>query len=325
MSKPSIIFMLGLFLVAQLRQEDHVIHRTNTGIIQWDAQPTSYEHSNRTVLLGHSNTTYKIWEANNIYFVRGKYFHMMSRLFPIELASQNNYHFYGVYFINCKLNPNFDTWIMGQAGKWPSHLDLYIEATSKNCDQEKKLHAAVELLKSSRKHSVTQLNCHTDQDIETHEYHGIHKAWQLGQLHSRKEDVIFYFHAKGITHRENFTSFEKVDKNNARATMRVIQSTDLVREVFDLFPTVAKVGISYSLRHGWIWYNYWYARGSYIHKMEEPRLEPTNRYYYENWLGTSYQGKRSEPSMCYSIEHKPNIGEYFDPNVWRFLSDPLSM
>ena len=47
MGKPSIIFMLGLFVVAQLRfrQGDHVIHRTNTGIIQWDTQLTTDEHS----------------------------------------------------------------------------------------------------------------------------------------------------------------------------------------------------------------------------------------------------------------------------------------
>jgi hypothetical protein len=223
------------------------------------------------------------------------------------------------------MNPNYDSWLVAQAGKWPSHLDLYIEATSKNCDKEEKLHTAVQQLRSSRQQSVTHLTCHTDQDIESHEYYGIHKAWQLGQLHPGNDDVIFYFHAKGITHASNYSAFENSQKKNAQDTSRVIQSTDLVMEVFDLFPSVAKVGISYSKGHGWMWYNYWYARGSYIRQTDEPSLEPTNRYFYETWLGRAYQGKRSDSRLCYSIAHTPNIGEYFDANAWRYRSDAQTL
>lgn len=286
-------------------------------------QPTD-EDSNQIVLNGNDTTTYKIWEANQLHFVRGNYFHMMNRLPPtIEIGgASGKYNFHGVYFINCKMNPNFDSWIMGQAGKWPTDLDLYIEATSKDCEKEDKLHAAVEQLVSSRPHSVTQLNCHTEQDVESHEYYGIRKAWQLGKLHPGSEDVVFYFHSKGITHRDNYTAYEKFHKKNARATTRLIESTGLVKEVFDLFPSVAKLGMSYSKGHGWIWHNYWYARGSYLDKTDEPRLLPTNRYYYESWLGKAFNGQRSDARMCYSTEHALNIGEYFDANAWKYRPDP---
>lgn len=324
----SIVSLIGL-VVTHSRlwfwQEDHhPIHR-NPDLIQLNSQQIethSQSLSNQTIPNRNSTTEYKVWQANDIYFVRGRYRHLMSHLVPIVLGGQSSkYNFYGIYFINCKVNPNFDSWIVGQAGKWPSHLDLFIEATSKDCAKEDKLHAAVQLLRSSRPQSVTQLNCHTDQDVESHEYHGIHKAWELGQLHSGSEDVIFYFHSKGITHHNNYSTFERLQKKNARETTSVIQSTSLVEEVFDLFPSVAKVGISYSKGHGWVWYNYWYARGSYIKKTDEPRLKPTDRYYYESWLGISYQGKRSESSMCYSTSHTLNIGEYFDADAWKYRPD----
>ena len=36
--------------------------------------------------------------------------------------------------------------------------------------------------------------------------------------------------------------------------------------------------------NGWIWYNFWYARGSYIKYVERP-IKTYRRHYYEDWLG----------------------------------------
>ena len=106
--------------------------------------------------------------------------------------------------------------------------------------------AAVERLKSSRPHSVTNLTFHTDQGVQSHAYCGIHKAWQLRQLHPGREDVIFCFHSKGITHCNNYSSFEKECRiePEARATINLIQSRASLREVYDRFPAVAMHGLS---------------------------------------------------------------------------------
>ena len=35
---------------------------------------------------------------------------------------------------------------------------------------------------------------------------------------------------------------------------------------------------------GWIWFNFWWARASYLKKLVEP-VRSTRRHYYEDWLG----------------------------------------
>ena len=45
---------------------------------------------------------------------------------------------------------------------------------------------------------MTALECH-DLPQETFEYHGILKAWQLGQRYPTSTDIVLYFHSKGLT------------------------------------------------------------------------------------------------------------------------------
>lgn len=286
----------------------------------------NYESCNCTGVVNKfctNSTSYKSWRIDNETYIQGKYLHVIRGSFHGQFKNQrSNYQFYAVYFINCKLNPEFDSWLIGQAGKWPSNYALYIEATSKNCTNEEKLHSALQLLRSRRSESITLLDCHTD-DNETHEFYGIHRAWELGQLHNQREDIIFYFHAKGITHSDSYTAYENTNIEIHNATTRVIQGTSLVSEVYDIFPNVDKVGISYSEGHSWIWYNYWYARGSYIQKCSAPIYDAPNRWYYESWLGHSHYLFGKGSSQCYSMAHVPNIGEHFNPDLWKYIPDNI--
>ena len=35
----------------------------------------------------------------------------------------------------------------------------------------------------------------------------------------------------------------------------------------------------------WIWFNFWWARGTYLNTCEDPIIT-CDRYYYESWLGS---------------------------------------
>ncbi len=99
-----------------------------------------------------------------------------------------------------------------------------------------------------------------------------------------------------------------------------------------------------------MWYNFWYARGSYLRTVEQP-IVTTRRHYYEDWLARSglppQEGAPSVPERdlsqyphtlfpyaysCYalmggnSIEytHAPNIGYFYSPDVDKRLrlNDP---
>ena len=117
------------------------------------------------------------------------------------------------------------------------------------------------------------------------EYPGNHKVWEIGQRIENKVDadksVILYFHSKGM--------FNGHLKNNPRSTREillfqtVIDPWEYVLQRLSANPLINKAGFAAS-EYGYIWYNFWWARASYIQKLEEPELTK-DRYYYERWLG----------------------------------------
>jgi hypothetical protein len=206
-------------------------------------------------------------------------------------------------------------------------FELYIIASSQNCTTEGRLHSAVNGL-SYRLYGTTHvaLECHTDSE-ETHEYHGIEKVWELGQSFDNTTDIVFYFHSKGITHSPFYFTpgFEKP----------MLEEINRVEEAFNLFPTIDKVGYEFG-GLGWIWYNVFYARGSYLKRVERP-LRTNRRHYYEDWLGRVVVVNGSLPLPqdpnaselpfnfypttlinCYAtgyanLEQYPNVGYMFNP------------
>jgi hypothetical protein len=87
--------------------------------------------------------------------------------------------------------------------------------------------------------------------------------------------------------------------------------------VFSIFLSIHKIG-KRSGGTGWIWYNYWFARGSYVKLCKAP-ITTEYRHYYESWLGDC--GDKSLLS-CY-VTDTPiygNIGTYYSPYKDTFLS-----
>ena len=228
---------------------------------------------------------------------------------PLTPDHRANYTLRCVFFVNCKLNENYHTWIYKQAKQIP-HRVHYVEivATSRLCRKERRLKKAHSYLQQQRP-GQTLLHCYDEPDRETFEYHGIHHVWQLGQVHNRRDDVLIYMHSKGLTHAGNYSGFKR-----GPFTKPFFSGLGQVLEAFDIFPFVDKAGLRIA-DEGFIWYNFWYARGSYVNRVLRPRTadQITDRHYYERWLCLA-QPLCFSPRACYSLEYCPaNLGSAYVP------------
>jgi hypothetical protein len=153
------------------------------------------------------------------------------------------------------------------------------------------------------------------------EYPGIFKVWEVAKINSSTQDLIFYFHSKGITHTKAYEPHARANYTNLFEIPRIL-------EVFSTFPTVDKAGYFCSTA-GWVWFNFWVARGSYLSTVEEPAMT-TRRHYYEDWLCRVPKIKTDAidspfnetnyyltPWACYSLSPSipANIGYAYDPNT----------
>lgn len=250
------------------------------------------------------------------HFINAKYIDKLI----INDKVEYDYNYIAVYYVNCITNENYMDWISNQLNYIIHSIkNVYVIATVKDIDQEKKLR---EDIKNLFKNIIIECNY----GINTYEYYGILKVWKLGQTFNRSDDILLYFHSKGITHHSDYSN----NRNDAYNV--ILKNIDYISEIFDLFPSIDKVGY-FSGGIGWIWYNFWYARGSYINQVEKPILTD-RRHYYEDWLCRKLIDPLCNKQVdnierptafyentllsCYSFYTDEvnfgNIGSYYDPN-----------
>jgi len=166
----------------------------------------------------------------------------------------------------------------------PENTLLKIVAVSSKCKEEKILHETFKKVLGNRPNSSTLLECHDEADDEpTFEYYGIRAMWDVGQMRPHRNTVVFYFHSKGLTHWKTIEEYKQNDQSALRLNEITLGQVDRVFEAFDLFPEINKAGAKMA-GNGWVWYNFMFARGSYLKRVEEPILAG-RRYYYEDWIG----------------------------------------
>jgi hypothetical protein len=153
------------------------------------------------------------------------------------------------------------------------------------------------------------------------EYPAIRKVWDVAKANPSTQDLIFYFHSKGVTHTKTYAPHAQANYMNLFEVPRIL-------EVFGTFPRVDKAGY-FSSTAGWVWYNFWVARGSYLSTVEKPTIT-ARRHYYEDLLcrvpkinldtadspvnETNYY---LSPWACYSLnpDIPGNIGYAYDANT----------
>jgi len=116
-----------------------------------------------------------------------------------------------------------------------------------------------------------------------YEFPALIKIRELAVLHPNK--IFIYFHSKGMfnwnptVHR---TFFEQ------KLTKSTFLNWDTTLFIFNNFPEIQKAG-GYPAKEGWIWFNFWWARGSYLiscSPIEIPiNMVENDRFICESWLG----------------------------------------
>jgi hypothetical protein len=230
-----------------------------------------------------------------------------------------------VYYINCLVNKNYFTWLANQINLVKNfNAPIYIVATISPSEEQNFRQKTFHLFPNN---NIT-IECYYENEFE---YRGILKAWELGQIHNTKNDIILYFHSKGVTRNSTYAN-NRNDNYNI-----ILKNVHKIKEIFSIFTKIDKVGFSNS-QLGWIWYNFWYARGSYINNVEKP-IKTSRRWYYEDWLGRQLHDNqdkfpeterdfsvyKTDATNCYNFynfytnnANIPNISAYYDvaTNTW---------
>jgi len=134
-----------------------------------------------------------------------------------------------------------------------------------------------------------------------HEYPGIQRVHSLALEEPSSCHYILYFHSKGITRFHG----------RRERTERALHSTVIapwkdILQIFETHPQIDKVGSSASTG-GWIWWNYWWARASYLVQVEKP-VKTERRHYYEDWLcrvfvhPEDHQTSSSQQENCFQTD-----------------------
>lgn len=254
--------------------------------------------------------------------IKHKYEHFVNDNVEVCLKNEtSHYNIHIVYYINCICNENWFSWAFNQI-----NLVKYMNAT---------IYVISTVEKSKETEFITKIlnicpniiiECYYENEFE---YRGIKKIWELGQIHNNKNDILLYFHSKGVTHHTSYES-NKNDHYNI-----ILKDIELIKEIFTIFPIIDKIGYC-SGGIGWIWYNFWYVRGSYINKVEMP-IKTNRRHYYEDYIS-----RKVNDNDKYSLNERPlnyyvnslnscygfhtdknnikNIGSYYCPNSDSYYS-----
>lgn len=137
-----------------------------------------------------------------------------------------------------------------------------------------------------------------------YEYPGIHLLWSLAK--ENKEHIYLYFHSKGMSHMTNQRALHE-----RKIFKGVIESWKKVLNIFYTYPHINKIGLNAS-ELGWMWFNFWWARGTYLSECEEPIITE-RRHYYEDWLYRKINGTmKSNVEECYSLSDDKE-GIFYSP------------
>ena len=150
------------------------------------------------------------------------------------------------------------------------------------------------------------------------EFEGINKVWELAKIKSNKNDLIIYLHAKGISYMQNkfFYIRQPIEKFIFNL---LIGNWEKNIELITRFNSIYKLG-TLSGGNGWLWFNFWIAKASYISKLEKP-LKRNRACYYEDWLGRCLIRKEDAGSDEYLNDYQERFLNTIN-NTYSILSKP---
>ncbi len=225
-----------------------------------------------------------------------------------------------VYFINCYINKNFLFLFRSQMRELAATGLLHETAAvlyivSSGTEQDRA--ALVDEAHSIFAPGVDVRHVHHTENA--YEYPGIRKVWELGKENTQA--LILYFHARGIS-RIKLGKFRRNRQFTERGLFKkVIGEWRENLTWLKYIQSAEKLGINCG-GNGWLWFNFWWVRASYVAHLEEP-VKTDRRHYYEDWIARdisngSAGGYPNSLDKCLSIASSPglkkfNLGSDFHP------------
>ena len=148
------------------------------------------------------------------------------------------------------------------------------------------------------------------------EYEGIYKVWSISQV--KDSNLVLYFHGKGISYLTNRFIYlrQPIEKLIFRILIGKLKKN---LEIIYRIKSISKVGIL-SGGNGWLWFNFWIAKKSYLSRVKKPIM--TNRAcYYEDWLGRLEIDKDKNYQNIYKNEYG-DLHPYSLNETFSILSSP---
>ena len=235
---------------------------------------------------------------NNMYYYIDKYNYKHTSLnnIKINLTEKNDIIYKLVYCINTTMNKKWYEWLLNfielvKKYKY-NYNDIYIVAVINESDEK----LIIKIINDNLKNANLELHKSKNmsmKDLECSEYLGIKWVWELAREYRYKNCYIMFSHSKGISRCDSFKEFINTpnfisifaDNNYFYDN---IFNKNLITNIFNLFNNINNIGY-HSSSKGFIWWNIWWSRSSYLCTLLEPKnpSQVSSRYYYEEWLSNS--------------------------------------
>jgi len=206
-----------------------------------------------------------------------------------------------IYYAYISRSSNWKTIISGQLGDLKRYgifddVELYIHIT----DITNKFEDVISIINEICGNAI--ISTSTDNQFE---YPGLKLLYDLSK---RDPDSIYiYLHTKGMSY--------NIQERKVKEVALLAGTFRNWRKNIQIFndPAINKLGLfpgrgdlinkeKFGTEGGWIWYNFWYARGSYIvNNCLEPVVKE-DRFYFEVWLaGPALNTELKRITDCYSL------------------------
>jgi hypothetical protein len=264
-----------------------------------------------------------------IKIISNKYIHNINKnIYNNILCNINNkceYSLRAIYFINTLINDNYFEWIENQIKMIYNYCNIIYIIAIVGKKNETKFKQKVWKIYPNVIIECSYYN--------NYEYEGIYKMWELGQLLNNKNDILLYFHSKGLSRINNYSHsiWSLVAKYKYDI---ILYDYNKIKDIFNIFPEINKIGYSCD-KYGFIWYNFYFVRSSYIFNLERP-IKTKRRHYYEDYLCRVADKDNKYPLLerklinynknildCYNIHQDNNtfnIGSYYCTNICKFIN-----
>ena len=160
-------------------------------------------------------------------------------------------------------------------------------------------------------------------DVECYEWHGINTVWQESKLDTCENHYTLYFHGKGMSTLDKRSGYRHFAEKYS--TQQLVSLLNKNIDILNTLSFVDRLGLA-SSEAGFMWYNFWIARNSYLAGNEQPELRPDYRYYYEAWLSRNKSHKNINEndlrriSGCFNLvrthDQAYNISQAVDPHCF---------